>query len=152
MKPADVKPEHEDKLWVRMYGDGSSSSKRQLQLKEGDMVRISKHKQTFDKGYLPNWTMEHFIVKKSQKHPRRVFELQDISDEPIKGTFYKEEVQPIRTNANLIEKVLRKRKVSGKDEMFVKWLGWPAKFNSWITKEDVQNIDKHQKERSGVSI
>jgi transposase InsO family protein len=61
MKPADVKPEHEDKLWVRMYGDGSSLSKRQLQLKEGDMVRVSKHKQTFDKGYLPNWTMEHFI-------------------------------------------------------------------------------------------
>ncbi len=150
MKPADVKPEHEDKLWVRMYGDGSSRAKTKL--KVGDMVRISKHKQTFDKGYLPNWTLEHFIVKKSRKHPRQVLELKDITDDPIQGTFYKEEVQPIRTNANLIEKVLRKRKVNGKEEMFVKWLGWPAKFNSWISKDDVQNIEQHQKERTRKGI
>jgi hypothetical protein len=152
MKPADVKPEHEDKLWVHMYGDGSSAKLCKRQLKTGDMVRISKHKRTFDKGYLPNWTQEHFIVKKSRKHPRQVVELNDISDEPILGTFYSEEIQPIKTNANLIEKVLRKRKVNGREEMLVKWLGWPTKFNSWITSEDVQNIEEHQKERSQLGI
>ena len=37
-----------------------------------------------------------------------------------------------------IEHVLKTRKRQGLNELFVKWLGWPKKFNSWIKESDIQ--------------
>ena len=36
--------------------------------KVGDYVRISKYKNTFAKGCMPNWSEEVFITKKVKKH------------------------------------------------------------------------------------
>ena len=41
------------------------------------MVRISKVKGAFDKGYIPNWSEEHFLVQSDKSTPRRVFKLID---------------------------------------------------------------------------
>jgi predicted RNA binding protein with dsRBD fold (UPF0201 family) len=38
------------------------------------------------------------------------------------------------------EKILRKRRRNGPREVFVKWLGWSKKFNSWILEEDIADI------------
>ena len=38
-----------------MYGTVAGAEIKP-KLKSGDKVRISKTRQTFDKGYLPNWT------------------------------------------------------------------------------------------------
>ena len=48
------------------------------------MVRVSSHKTLFDKGYMPNWTNEHFTVSKAVP-PRkvtkcRVYKLVDYND------------------------------------------------------------------------
>ena len=72
-----------------------------------------------------------------------MYKLKDDLGDSIKGQFYEEELQPISDNRYLIEKTLRKRKgQSGKLEYFVKWKGWPAKFNSWVKEEDIENIQK----------
>ena len=34
----------------------------------GNIVIISKYKNIFAKGYVPNWSGEIFVIKKSQKH------------------------------------------------------------------------------------
>ena len=48
---------------------------------------------------------------------------------------YPEEIQPITANEYQIERVIKRRRVAnGKEELFVKWLGWPEKFSSWIPK------------------
>lgn len=39
-----------------------------------------------------------------------------------------------------IEKNIKRRKVAGKDQILVKWLGWPTKFNSWVSKDEVKAI------------
>ena len=36
--------------------------------KIGDIVRISKYKNIFARGYTPNWTKEVFVIKKNFKH------------------------------------------------------------------------------------
>ena len=33
--------------------------------KVGDLVRISKYKNIFAKGYMPNWSEEVFVIKKN---------------------------------------------------------------------------------------
>ena len=61
-------------------------------------------------------------------------------NEEIDGTFYIQELQPIgieEDKAYVIEHVLKIRKRGCKVEHFVKWKGYPSKFNSWVLKEDV---------------
>ena len=62
--------------------------------KIGDLVRISKKKHVFEKGYLPNFTEEVFKIRKviSNHTPHR-YELEDMAGEVIKGRFAPEELQ-----------------------------------------------------------
>ena len=39
-----------------------------------------------------------------------------------------------------VEEVLQQRKRKGKIEYLVKWLGYPEHFNSWVTKEQIENV------------
>ena len=72
------------------------------------MVRISKMKGIFDKGYMGQWTVEHFIISEVlTRHPRFVYKLVDINIRPIRGIFYAEELQPIEANRYILEELLR---------------------------------------------
>ena len=60
----------------------------------------------------------------------------------IKGTFYEAELQLVDYSAQgsfEIEKVIKKRGCGKKEEVLVKWKGWPEKFNSWILASDLQS-------------
>jgi len=84
------------------------------------MVRVSKVKGAFEKGYMPNWSREHFIVSKVKDNSkRRVYKLHDFENEDITGTWYEDEIQPIRKNLYLIEKVLRTRKTGKETRNFL---------------------------------
>ena len=48
--------------------------------KIGDIVRISKHKKFFAKGYVPNWSEEAFIIKKVKNNVLWTFVISDIKD------------------------------------------------------------------------
>ena len=140
MRPKDVTKMDEDKLWAKLYGENIPRRKKPNLI--GRKTRISKWKGVFEKGYIPNWSEEHFHVKKRLAKKKPVYKLVDDLGEDIKGEFYEEELQPIEENRFLIEKVLRKRKIGGKEEHFVKWKGWAPKFNSWIKAEDSYDIGK----------
>lgn len=143
MAPIDVRKKDENRLWSRLYGDGNTYQKRDLP--HGEMVRVSKNKGIFEKGYMPNWSKEHFIVSTTNPmrkcNKKRVYKIADYNGEPVTGSFYSEELQPITRNQYRIEKVLRKRTLAdGTVEKFVRWEGWPEKFNSWIRESDEYNV------------
>ena len=143
MAPAAVKKCDENRLWVRLYGDGNTFLKPGLE--RGSMVRISKSKGVFEKGYLPNWSKEHFTVAETTDDKRRankrVYKIEDYNGESVTGTWYPEELQHITDNQYRIERVIRRRKLpNGSLELFVKWEGLPAKFNSWILAKDRFNV------------
>ena len=143
MAPADVEKKDEDRIWTRLYGDGDTHLKAPIP--DGAMVRISKNKGVFDKGYMPNWSKEHFTVSEApgprRGTKRRVYKIADYNGEPVKGVWYPEELQQITDNQYRIERVLRRRKAAdGSTELFVKWEGWPEKFNSWINEADKYNV------------
>jgi len=66
-----------------------------------------------------------------------------MAGEPIKGKFYRFEIQKVDDNRDghfAIDKILKaKRGADSKVSHFVSWLGYPSKFNSWI--HDLVNID-----------
>ena len=68
-------------------------------------------------------------------HPCIGPKLKDYDGEELDGTFYEQELQRVIKSDNLyqIERVVRTRKIGGKKEYFVKWMGYPDKFNSWVT-------------------
>ena len=144
MAPADVKPEHEEILWKRMYpnyGDRSGDFRPIQQVQSGDPVRLSKAKQTFEKGYVPNWTEEIFKVSgQSRGTKRKVYKVRDWAGDEIHGVFYPEEVQKVVRKPDkkfAIEKVLKKKTEGDRQFCLVKWTGLPEKFNSWIDAQDV---------------
>ena len=57
MKPIDVK----DNTYIDI---GKESNDEGPKFKIGDIVKISKYKNTFVKGYAPNWSKEIFVIKK----------------------------------------------------------------------------------------
>jgi len=139
--PNDVRKKDENEIWVRLYGDGGDKGAKS-EVRKGQMVRISDVKGIFEKGYLPNWSEEHFLVESDRDNPRRVYKLTDKGGEEMKGSWYPEEIQPITKNKYLVEKVLRKRKnPQGELELFVKWKGWPRKFNTWIPQADTEHVN-----------
>ena len=111
MAPTDVDKRHEDTLWTRLYGDGDTHLKPPMP--RGLMVRISKSKRVFHKGYMPNWSMEHFTFDKlpipRRGNKRRVYKIADYNGDPIKGVWYPEELQQISKNQYRIKRVLKRR-------------------------------------------
>ena len=57
MRPANVKPNTN-------IDSSKENNDKDLKFKVGDIVRISKYKETFVKGYVPNWSEEVLVIKK----------------------------------------------------------------------------------------
>ena len=60
--------------------------------KIGDNVRISKYKNIFAKGYVPNGSKESFVIKKVTNTVPWTYVISDLKSEEIIGTFYKKEL------------------------------------------------------------
>ena len=94
------------------------------------------------KGTCLIFSKEIFTV--SQQIPRQppVYKLKDYDQEELSGTFYNEELQKIIKEDDVyeVEKILKKRGKGKNSEVFVKWVGYPAKFNSWIPASQVRDI------------
>ena len=72
---------------------------------------------------------------------RRVYKLVDYDDEAVKGSWYPEGLQEISDNQYRIEKVLRRRTLPDiTKKLFVRWEGWPEKYNSWIKETDKYDV------------
>ena len=59
----------------------------------GDRVKTPKFKNTFAKGYTPNWRKEIFIINKINDTVPYTYILEDLNDEEIIVSFYGRELQ-----------------------------------------------------------
>ena len=81
MKPIDVK----DNTYINTDKEFNNKDPK---FKVGDHVRISKYKNIFAKGYMPNWSEEVFIIKKVKNTIPWTYAINDLNGEEITGTFY----------------------------------------------------------------
>ena len=123
MKPIDVK----DNTYINI---SKKINYKDPKFKVGDRVRISKYKNIFSKGYMPNWSEEVFVIKKVKNTVPWTYVIDDLNGEEIIGTFYKKELQKTNQEEFRIEKVIKRK---GK-KIYVKWKGYNNSFNSWIDK------------------
>ena len=135
MKPADVKKENEAALWEQQYGMCPRPNMQvKFKFSVGDKVRMSYLRRTFMREYEEKWTDELFlVVKRFIRDGLPIYKLKDYQDENVEGTFYQYELQQVKEpEIYRIEKVLKTRKVKGKKQYFIRWAGWPSKYDIWI--------------------
>ena len=96
MRPADVTPNDEHDIRRRLYPREASKPKK-YKFKLYSLVRISKTRRSFKKGYLPIWSEEVFTLKSRENKNRPVYEIEDFIGDPVKGKFYEEELQDVDT-------------------------------------------------------
>ncbi|KAL3093283.1 hypothetical protein niasHS_005178 [Heterodera schachtii] len=91
LKPVDVNFKNAAALRNRLYKQGELSSKTP-KFKAGDIVRISKEKGDFSKGYFPNFTDELFRISKVNPTDPPSYRIRDQDGEDIRGIFYEQEL------------------------------------------------------------
>ena len=89
MKPVDVKS--------NTYIDSNKEiNEKEPKFKIGDIARISKYKNIFTKGYIPNWSEEVFVIKKVKNTVLWTYVISDINEEEIIGALYEKELEKNR--------------------------------------------------------
>ena len=133
MTPVEAsKKKNEKKVWSNLYGDLIYLKPGKAKFAIGDRVRISKYKrQVFDKGYIPNWTEEIFVIDKVLPTKPVTYSIVDSMGEAIEGSFYEQELQKAKQQTFRIEKVLRR---DNKKKL--------AQVNRQVQKSDRINSDR----------
>ena len=107
MKPKDVNINNEKRVLIQINKKRIFVNKKPAKYKVGDRVRISKYKQIFTKGYLPNWTNEIFTIHNIKQTVPRTYILKDDTGTVLDGGFYEQEISKTKyDNIFLIEKIL----------------------------------------------
>lgn len=149
MSPSAVNSNNIMTVWTNLYDrNGNTRVKSSIsstpKFHVGDHVRITKYKHIFQKGYESNWSDEIFIVSSViDRSPWVVYTLNDLSNEPIIGTFYEKELQKVAydpTSSYKIDKIISSRQTGNRKEVLVKWKGYPNKFNTWILASSLNQI------------
>ena len=135
MSPKEAeKSENWVQVWINQFID-LPSKRRKNKFRVGDLVRISRYKGIFEKGFSASWSEEHFEISKIRNGDPAVYKLQDLMGDPIEGIFYEQELQLITPPEKFkIERVIRQNK----GWFLVKYKGWPDKFNSWVKRRDLK--------------
>ena len=136
MAPADVDYKNQHKAWTKLYGHMLAPRKKKkgkitTGLEQGDRVRISKEKHTFEQGYKTNWSREIFVIDKVIVLPAGggfKYKLVDTRGEEVLGSFQKEELQKVRIVPWEVHSVA-KRTARGKH---VTWRGLPRTLTTFL--------------------
>ncbi|KAL7070217.1 hypothetical protein ACQ4LE_000204 [Meloidogyne hapla] len=131
LRPVDVGFNNAKQVREKVFGPvGKNKSRRKPRFEENEHVRMSRNKNMFAKGYLPNFSDEILQIDlvKNKANPNR-YRVRDDKGELFKGYFYPEELTRVRKDENTsyrIEKIIRSRKkTDGSREYYVKFFEYP---------------------------
>ena len=141
MRPIDVSGEERiQQIKLRFSGLHNVGRKSEKpKFKPNDLVRISKNRMHFEKSNIPSWSEEIFTIQEQKHSDPRTYKLTDYNGEMLEGLFYDSELQKVtQPTKYLIERIVKTKRSKKGLHYFVKWLGYPDEFNSWVT--DVEQV------------
>ena len=143
MAPQDVNADNIFQVYCNIYTKKSGAELTKNVKVLYEVVRITRYKHVFEKGYINNWSGEIFQITDVIEREPVVYKIKDLLGEPVDGVFYQPEIQRVVYNPEKsfhVEKILKKRYKNGQCEIFVKWKNYPPKFNSWVSKDSLHEI------------
>lgn len=145
MRPIDVNAGNQKELFIRMYGDPAKwhiNDEKGL-FKEGDHVRISRIKSTFERGFDENYSREIYQIDKVLTTTPITYKLKSLKNEHLMGRFYEQELIGVKIkddNLYPIEKILKHRVHKGKKQSFVRYVGWSKGADEWVDDVKLKSI------------
>ena len=123
-------------------------NKKLPKFRKGDIVKIFKKKGIFTRGFNQSVTKEYFTIYHIDRRlSKDRYYLKDLMGERIIGSFYSEYLVPFtpptdggeyRIDPNFRD--FKRKRIRGVPHIWVKWLGWPSKFNQWVPAADLQHL------------
>ena len=119
-------------------------TKRKPKFYKGQLVRIAKQKGKFSRGYKDQSNAEIFRIKSIKTSlPIPLYNLEEYDkSEIILGGFYAHEITPVTNEVFRIEKIIKSKTTNGNKQHYVKWKGFPLKYNSWVSQKELHKF-KH---------
>ena len=105
--------------------------------KVGAFVRLNRLRNLFDKEASGTFTQEVFkVASVNKRFPIPMVRVVDLLGNPVKGSFYPEEIQEISWDSTKrVEKILKRRKLKGRPkEYLVTFEGYPSSYSEWSTR------------------
>ena len=108
----------------------------------GDSVRIWKKRGTFHRGYMEDFTREHFIITKVLTNlPVPRYKLKDYNDEEIVGSFFENELVLYNPSEFYESQVIKKRKTKKNGlEYLIHYIGYPRSMDQWVKVKDLKKL------------
>lgn len=150
MRPIDVTSDTQALAFKQLYGTNDIESlyaaRTTAKITVGDQVRLGKPPAVFAKSYLPTNTEEIFkVTSTNTTQATPLHSIEDEEGEAIVGEFYEKELNHVKESREReyrVENLLEYRGSGKQRKVLVKWLHYPAKFNSWILVSELKNISK----------
>ena len=148
MSPIQAMQEDQNDLFNILYPPHSAYQQKKIArdlntIKVGDFIVINTAKKLFDRGVAPKWTREVYKVSDMDvRTPRASYKLQDIEGEDVEGWYVRQQLQKVQDPSDqplYVEKVLKYNDKKHPGQVFVKWLAWGSKFNSWVDKSKLKD-------------
>lgn len=129
-------------LHASRYAKRHKIGGRKKKFSIGNTVRVKTYGtgiNTARRAYLQQFKGELFTVEKINTIlPVPMYFIKSMdTEEEIAGGFYANELQRIRGDSFKIEEVLRRRRVRGITEYYVKWKYFGPNWNSWVKETDL---------------
>ena len=131
-------------------------NKKLPKFRKGDIVKIFKKKGIFTRGFNHSVTKEYFTIYHIDRRlSKDRYYLKDLMGERIIGSFYSEYLVPFtpptdggeyRIDPNFSD--FKRKRIRGVPHIWVKWLGWPSKFNQWVPEADIRHLLPQNHEQS----
>ena len=123
-------------------------NKKLPKFRKGDIVKIFRKKGIFTRGFNQSVTKEYFTIYHIDRRlSKDRYYLKDLTGERIIGSFYSEYLVPFTPPTNGGEYRIdpnfsdfKRKRIRGVPHIWVKWLGWPSKFNQWIPEADIRHL------------
>jgi len=123
-------------------------NKKLPKFRKGDIVKIFRKKGIFTRGFNQSVTKEYFTIYHIDRRlSKDRYYLKDLMGERIIGSFYSEYLVPFtpptdggeyRIDPNFSD--FKRKRIRGVPHIWVKWLGWPSKFNQWVPEADIRHL------------
>ena len=140
-----------DKL-LRKYTEDNRKkiikNKKPTKFRKGQIVKLFKKKGIFTRGFNPSVTKEYFTIYHIDRRlSKDRYYLKDLMDDKVIGSFYSEYLVPFTppTDGGVYRidpkfNDFKRKRIRGVPHIWVKWLGWPSKFNQWVPEADIRHL------------
>ena len=148
MRPADVTADNWQQLWFSVYMPKQIQEQRDVlktkpKFSVGNLVRLSLLRGKFDRDYHQKFSEEVFKIDKVvPSYPPR-YKIIDLNGSSVQGSFYEQEMQRVELPADgyyKVEKILKTRKRGRQKQFLIRWVGYGADFDSWVSATDIRHL------------